>query len=100
MSIDLKKNNIVYFSQILGFNIGKKSIELELGKEAYVLIFDINYIDNVSPLSATSSFYEVSIIDNFFEKHEILETSDYKYAQQCAFKLSKFLNLELRNNSK
>lgn len=99
VTIDLKKKNIVYFSQILGFKIGKKSIPLELGSKAYVLIFDINYTDNVSPLSATSSFYEVSIIDSFFEKHQVLETIDYTYAKQCAYKLSKFLNLELRDNS-
>lgn len=98
--VDIKSREIEYFKQVLGFNIGKNKFNIELSKESYILIFNIKYRDDVTPLNTSDSFYEVSIVDANYEKLQILETTSYKEARESAYKLSKFLEIELKDRIK
>lgn len=98
--VDFKLKEIHYFSQILGFRFGKKIVMLDLNQNSYVLIFTTKYIDDITPLNASDSFYEVSVIDENLIKHQIIETSDYNEAKLEAYKLSKFLAIELKDKIK
>lgn len=98
--VDIKSREIEYFKQVLGFNIGKNKFNIELSEESYILIFNTKYTDFDTPLNTSDSFYEVSIVDANCEKLQILETTSYKEARESAYKLSKFLEIELKDRIK